>query len=124
MINPGLRFGRYEVGARIGKGGFGVVHLARDTALGRDIAIKFLKPEYLMRPQIVQRFLQEARAAAKIGHAGIVTVFECGHVDGTGLRVDGTAFIAMELLRGESLADRLLNGGRPETSSNSMQPSA
>jgi len=112
VINPGLRFGRYEVGARIGKGGFGVVHLARDTELGRDIAIKFLKPEYLMRPQIVQRFLQEARAAAKIGHAGIVTVFECGHVDGTGLRVDGTAFIAMELLRGESLADRLLNGGR------------
>ncbi len=112
MTTPGLRFGRYEVGARLGKGGFGVVHVARDTELGRDIAIKFLKPEYLMRPQIVQRFLQEARAAAKIGHAGIVTVFECGHVEGTNLRVDGTAFIAMELLRGQSLADRLLDGGR------------
>ena len=63
MTTPGLRFGRYEVGERLGKGGFGVVHLARDVELGRDIAIKFLKPEYLMRPQIVQRFLQEARSA-------------------------------------------------------------
>ncbi len=105
MIGPGFTFGKYEVGERLGKGGFGVVFRARDKALGRTIAIKFLRPEFLMRPAIAQRFLNEARAAAKIGHPGIVTVFECGTVDGTGTRSDGTAFIAMELLRGESLAE-------------------
>src|SRR5215212_963838 len=105
MISPGLRFGRYEVGDLVGTGGFGVVYLARDVELGRSLAIKFLKVEYLERTQVVQRFLQEARAAARIGHPGIVTVFECGQITGTGTRADGNAFIAMELLRGESLTD-------------------
>lgn len=109
MTAPGLRFGRYEVGDRIGRGSFGVVHFARDVELGRELAIKFLRPEYQIRPMVVQRFLQEARAAARIGHPGIVTVFECGQIAGTGLRADGTAFIAMELLKGQNLADRLLD---------------
>jgi serine/threonine-protein kinase len=112
VISPGLRIGRYEIGRRLGKGGFGVVHVARDVDLDREIAIKVLKPEYLVKPQIVQRFLQEARAAAKIGHPGIVTVFECGQIQGTGTRADGNAYIAMELLIGESLADRVMSGGR------------
>jgi serine/threonine protein kinase len=112
VISPGLRIGRYEVGKRLGKGGFGVVHLARDLDLDRDVAIKVLKSEYAARPQIVQRFIKEARAAAKIGHAGIVTVFECSQIQNTGTHADGNAYIAMELLVGESLADRLLNGGR------------
>ena len=112
MISPGLRIGRYEIGKRLGKGGFGVVHVARDVDLDREIAIKVLKPEYLTRPQIVQRFIQEARAAAKIGHAGIVTVFECGQIQGTGTVDDGNAYIAMELLVGETLSERLLEAGR------------
>ncbi|MGN6108193.1 MAG: serine/threonine-protein kinase, partial [Kofleriaceae bacterium] len=112
MIAAGMQFGRYEVGARLGTGGFGVVHHARDVELGRDIAIKFLKPLYMTRPPLVQRCLREARAAAKVGHPGIVTVFECGQVAGTGQRADGNVFIAMELLRGESLADRLERAGR------------
>jgi tRNA A-37 threonylcarbamoyl transferase component Bud32 len=112
VISAGLRIGRYEIGSRLGKGGFGVVHLARDVDLDREIAIKVLKPEYLTKPSIVQRFLNEARAAAKIGHAGIVTVFECGQIQGTGTFADGNAYIAMELLVGESLADRITNGGR------------
>ncbi len=109
MIAPGLRIGRYEIGKRLGKGGFGVVHVARDLDLDREIAIKVLKPEYLSRPQIVQRFIQEARAAARIGHPGIVTVFECGQIQGTGTVDDGNAYIAMELLVGQSLSDRLLD---------------
>jgi serine/threonine protein kinase len=113
MIAPGLRFGRYEVGERIGKGGFGVVHFAKDVELGRELAIKFLRPEYQARANVVQRFLQEARAAARIGHPGIVTVFECGQVSGTGLRADGTAFIAMELLKGKSLSETMDLAGRP-----------
>ncbi len=108
----GLRFGRYVVGERIGRGGFGVVHLGRDSELGRDVAIKFLRPEYLTREQVVQRFLQEARATATIGHPGIVTVFECGVVTGTGERADGTAYIVMERLQGESLAARIEDKGR------------
>ena len=105
-MTPGLRIGKYEVGVRLGKGSFGVVHLARDVELGREVAIKFLRPEFGAREQIVQRFLQEARAAAKIGHPGIVTVFECGVVSGTG-RHDGTAYIVMERLAGQSLGDRV-----------------
>jgi len=112
VIASGLRIGRYEVGDRLGKGSFGVVHLARDVELGRDIAIKVLKPEYLGKPSVVQRFLKEARAAATIGHPGIVTVFECGQIANTGTRADGNAYIAMELLRGESLTDRIGREGR------------
>jgi len=112
MTTPGLRIGRYEVGARLGKGGFGVVHLARDIELGREVAIKFLRPEYLTRPQVVSRFLQEARACAKIGHPGIVTVFEAGLVSGAGPRLDGTAYIVMERLHGESLGERIETRGR------------
>ncbi len=112
MSTVGLRIGRYEVGERLGKGGFGVVHLARDHELGREVAIKFLRPEYMTRKQVVQRFLQEARACAKIGHPGIVTVFEAGIVEGTGGRIDGTAYLVMERLRGDSLGHRLQTRGR------------
>ncbi len=112
MTTVGVWIGRYEVRERIGKGGFGVVHLAHDDELGREVAIKFLRPEFMTRTQVVQRFLQEARACAKIGHGGIVTVFECGIVEGTGQRLDGTAYIVMERLRGESLGDRIESRGR------------
>jgi serine/threonine protein kinase len=112
MSTVGLRIGRYEVGERLGKGGFGVVHLAHDIELGREVAIKFLRAEFKLRLQVVQRFLQEARACAKIGHPGIVTVFEAGIVEGTGQRIDGTAYIVMERLRGESLGDRIESRGR------------
>jgi serine/threonine protein kinase len=112
MTTIGLRVGRYEVGERLGKGGFGVVHIARDIELGREVAIKFLRPEYMTRLNVVQRFLQEARASAKIGHPGIVTVFECGQIQGVGARLDGTAYIVMERLYGESLGDRISTRGR------------
>ncbi len=108
----GVRIGRYDVGERLGKGGFGVVHLAHDHELGREVAIKFLRPELMARTQVVQRFIQEARACAKIGHPGIVTVFECGLVEGTGQRLDGTAYIVMERLRGESLGQRIAARGK------------
>jgi len=106
-IAEGLRVGRYEVLRKLGQGGFGVLYVARDLELDREVALKFLRPEHLTRPQLVQRFLQEARSAAKINHAGIVTVFECGQVSGTNTRADGTVYIAMELLAGESLGARL-----------------
>ena len=104
---PGLHVGRYEVLTKLGQGGFGIIYVGRDTELDRDVALKFLRPEHVTRPDVVMRFLQEARAAAKINHPGIVTVFECGQVTNTNTRADGTVYIAMELLAGESLAQRL-----------------
>jgi serine/threonine protein kinase len=112
MTTAGLRIGKYEVRERLGKGGFGVVHLGRDLELGREVAIKFLRPEYMERSQVMSRFLQEARACAKIGHPGIVTVFEAGQVDAPGERFDGTAYIVMERLHGECLGDRIKNRGK------------
>jgi serine/threonine protein kinase len=107
----GLRIGRYELGERLGTGGFGVVYHARDTELGRELAIKVLRPEYQTQPDVIARFLKEARAAAKIDHPGIVTVFECGTI-ANGTAQDGNAYIAMELLRGFSLTQHLEQRGR------------
>ncbi len=103
MAAAGIRIGKYELGRKLGHGGFGILHVARDTELGRDVAIKLLRPEHLKHPDLVQRFLREARAAASINHPGIVMVFECGEVSGTNTRADGTVYIAMELLEGETL---------------------
>jgi serine/threonine protein kinase len=100
-LEPVTRISKYEVGRMLGRGGFGEIYAARDTELGRDIAIKVLRGEHTQRPQLVQRFLQEARAAARINHPGIVTVFECGQTDA------GIVYIAMELLTGETLAARI-----------------
>jgi serine/threonine protein kinase len=110
-LETGVRIGKYEIGRKLGQGGFAILYAARDHELGRDIAIKFLRPEHVFRPQVLQRFLQEARAAARINHPGIVTVFESGEVTGTNTRADGTVFIAMELLGGTTLAHRLKQSG-------------
>ena len=111
-FTTGMMIGKYELGKKLGQGGFGLVFIARDTGLDRDVALKFMHPEHTANAEILRRFLQEARSAAKIVHPGIVTVFECGQVQGTGSSSDGVAFIAMELLHGESLSDRLARAGR------------
>ena len=114
-IDSGIRVGKYEVGRKLGQGGFGLLYVARDHELGREIAIKFLRPEHVFKPTVVQRFLQEARAAARINHPGIVTVFESGIVGGTNTRADGTVFISMELLAGDTLAQRITSQKRLPT---------
>jgi serine/threonine protein kinase len=106
------RIGKYELRERLGKGAFGVVYTARDPSLDRDVAIKVLRPNHLRNPTIVQRFLQEARATARIAHPGIVTIHDCGQVE---TKAGPTAFIAMELLFGESLTARLGRCGRLPT---------
>ncbi len=120
-----MKIGRYVLGAKLGRGGFGVVYRAVDTSLDRDVALKFLHAEHTATPQMLERFLQEARSAAKIAHPGIVTVFECGQIrgpdgpaegaarpEGTGSPGSSLAYIAMELLQGESVTDRLARAGR------------
>ncbi|HET7502666.1 MAG TPA: protein kinase [Kofleriaceae bacterium] len=103
------RIGKYELRDKLGRGAFGVVFTARDPSLDRDVAIKVLRPTHLTNQEIVQRFLQEARATARIAHPGIVTIHDCGRVD---LSSGTTAFIAMELLSGESLTSRVARCGR------------
>src|SRR4029077_5592145 len=82
--NSGGTLGKYRLGKKLGEGAFGRVFIARDTGLDRDVALKFLRSHHVSNPQVVERFLREARAAAKLSHPGIVTVHELGTArDGT-----------------------------------------
>jgi serine/threonine-protein kinase len=103
---PGTQVGAYRVVQQIGEGGMGTVWLAEHTMLGRRAAIKLLHPMFTARPDIVARFFNEARAATAISDPGIVQIFDFGH------HVDGTAYIAMEMLEGEPLDKRLGRLGR------------
>ena len=103
----GPESGRYELERRLGQGTFGCVYAARDTKLGRLVALKVLHAEHAANVDSRQRFLQEAGAAACIAHPGIVTVFDVGTLDDA-----DTPYIAMELLDGESLQARLARCGR------------
>jgi serine/threonine protein kinase len=103
------RIGKYELRDKLGRGAFGVVFTARDPSLDREVAIKVLRPTHRANQEIVQRFLQEARATARIAHPGIVTIHDCGQVE---TNLGATAFIAMELLTGARLTCRLAKSGR------------
>ena len=102
----GTQIGAYRVLERIGAGGMGAVWLAEHLALGRRAAVKVLHPEYSAKPEIVQRFFNEARAATAISDPGIVQVFDFGQ------HTDGSAYLVMELLEGETLEKRLTSLGR------------
>jgi len=108
-LAPGSRIGKYELRQRLGTGTFGLVFLARDLDLDRDVAFKVLNPTHVTNRDVVQRFLQEARASARIQHPGIVTVFDFGRLPSS---IGETAYITMELLQGESLMHRLNRCGR------------
>ncbi len=99
-----LLAGRYRVERLLGRGGMGAVYLAEHVELHRKVALKVLLPEIARSPEIVERFFREARAAATIGHPGIVDVLDLG-------RDGDTAFLAMEALDGEELAGRI--AGQP-----------
>jgi Tol biopolymer transport system component len=102
-VAPGARFGSYEVVSSLGVGGMGEVYRARDTKLGRDVALKIVRPEFAGDPESVIRFRREALALAAMNHPHIATVHEFGETE-------GTAFLVMELVPGETLRDRLLAG--------------
>jgi tetratricopeptide (TPR) repeat protein len=99
---------RYRLGPRIGSGATGVVFLARDETLGRDVAVKILGPDLLGGTERGERFLREIRAVAKLKHPNIVTVHTAG--EHHGLR-----YMAMELVRGKSLHEVLAEAGAQGT---------
>ena len=97
----GVTFGgRYELESRIAIGGMGEVWNATDLVIGRTVAIKILKDEYLGDPNFLERFRSEARHAALVNHEGIANVFDYGEED-------GSAFLVMELVPGEALSTML-----------------
>ena len=97
--------GRYQVDDRLGEGAMADVYRAHDPDIGRTVAIKVLKPELAREPEIVARFLREARAAGALSHANIATIYDVGETN-------GVAYIAMELIDGQPLDALLLTHGR------------
>ncbi|MBL8900207.1 MAG: tetratricopeptide repeat protein [Planctomycetes bacterium] len=89
--------GRYQVLGEIGRGGVGVVFKGRDQDLGRDVAMKVLRAEYADKPEIIERFVEEAQIGGQLQHPGIVPVYEIG------LQPGDRPYFAMKLVKGETL---------------------
>jgi hypothetical protein len=104
----GARLGPYEVLAPLGTGGMGEVYRARDTRLGRDVAIKILSLGLSASPALRSRFEREARAIAGLGHPHICTLYDVG-------REGDVDFLVMELIEGETLTNRIARGPLPLT---------
>ena len=101
VVGPGSRLDAYEIVARLGTGGMGEVWVARDTSLGRKVALKVLPPGLTANPLRVARFEQEARAASALSHQNVCHIYALGHTS------DSQVYIAMELVEGETLRSRL-----------------
>ena len=99
----GTRLGPYEIVAPLGSGGMGEVYRAHDTRLGRDVAIKVLPQNLAATPEVRARFEREARTISQLNHPHICALFDVGHQD-------GTDYLVMELIDGETLAQRLTKG--------------
>ena len=97
------RLGPYEITALLGAGGMGEVYRARDTRIGREVALKVLPASYSADPDRLRRFEQEARAAGALNHPNVLTLYDVG-------RHDGTPYIVSELLDGETLRVKLARG--------------
>src|SRR5262245_26957492 len=105
-LAPRTRLGPYEIVSPLGAGGMGEVYRARDTRLDRDVAVKVL-PELLAGNEIVRaRFEREAKSISSLSHPSICTLFDVG-------QVEQTVYLVMELIEGESLAERVTRGPMP-----------
>jgi Tol biopolymer transport system component len=103
-LPSGTKLGPYEILTPIGAGGMGEVYRARDTRLGREVALKILPPSFTSDPDRLRRFEQEARAVAALNHPNILAIHDIGEQD-------GSPFIVSELLEGTSLRSELESGG-------------
>ncbi len=100
QISPGTKLGPYEILSQLGAGGMGEVYRARDTRLDREVAVKVLPEHLSAQPEVRSRFEREARAVSSLNHPHICTLFDVG-------REGDTHYLVMELIEGETLADRL-----------------
>src|SRR4249919_548201 len=105
-LAAGTKLGPYEIVAPIGAGGMGEVYKAKDTRLGREVAVKVLSSHLSSSEEIRQRFEREAKTISQFSHPHICALYDVG-------REGETEFLVMELLEGESLADRLGKGALP-----------
>lgn len=105
-LTPGRRLGPYEIVAPIGAGGMGEVYRARDTRLDRDVAIKVLPAVFAEDAHLRLRFEREAKLVSQLTHPNICTLYDIG-------RDDGLEYLVMELISGETLADRIARGPLP-----------
>jgi eukaryotic-like serine/threonine-protein kinase len=104
MIEAGRRIGRYEINSLIGTGGMGEVYRALDTELQRPVAIKFLSPDFTHDEKLMQRFIQEARAASALNHPNIITVHEIGRLSD---EENAPRFFVTELIDGTTLREQM-----------------
>jgi len=106
VLTPGTKLGPYEIHSSLGAGGMGEVYRARDTRLGRDVAIKVLPAHLSCSPELTARFEREARTISSLNHPHICQLYDIGFQDG----ID---FLVMEYLEGETLDCRVLKGALP-----------
>jgi serine/threonine protein kinase len=106
MLVPGTRLGSYEIVGSLGAGGMGEVYRARDSKLGREVALKILPPAFAHDPERLARFEREARVLASLNHPHIAAIHGLEEFDGRRLLV-------MELVDGETLAERIARGALP-----------
>ena len=106
-LPEGMEVGEYRVLRKVGEGGMGAVYAAVQPVIGKRVAIKVIAPQIASNPEVVRRFIDEARAVNKIGHPNIVDIFSFGWLP------DRRHYFAMEFLDGKSLADRLRQGPLP-----------
>jgi eukaryotic-like serine/threonine-protein kinase len=105
-ITIGQQLGSYEITALLGKGGMGEVYRARDAKLKREVAIKILPDEFARDPERVSRFQREAEVLASLNHSNIASIYDLQEAD-------GSRFLVLELVEGDTLADRLEHGPIP-----------
>ena len=105
-LASGTKLGPYEIQSPLGAGGMGEVYRARDTRLGRDVAVKILPESFADDADRLRRFEQEARAAAALNHPNILAVFQMG-------TYEGAPYLVSELLEGGTLRAQLQRGAMP-----------
>ena len=96
-----LKIGRYKILEVIARGGMGVVYRAHDPAVGRDVAVKVLQDRFRNQPRTISRFIEEGQVTGQLQHPGVPAVHEIGALP------DGSPFLAMRLVKGVTLADRI-----------------
>src|SRR5882672_9110413 len=102
----GTQLGSHEITAFLGRGGMGEVYRARDTKLKREVAIKILPDEFSRDPDRVSRFQREAEVLASLNHQNIAAIYDLQEAD-------GSRFLVLELVEGETLAERIKRGPIP-----------